>query len=140
MSVAALPESAVADDITARSSNGTLEVAIPKQPEIQARLYERARSYMVPNRELFREWVGGFDGFLEYTEPSAGAYAFVKYNAEISSIELSEGIRQRQSVLIVPGAWMGMENYLRFSLGTPRANLEEGLRRVGQELRRLRSE
>lgn len=107
------------------------------QPEIQARLYERARSYMVPNRELFREWVEEFDGFLEYTEPSAGAYAFVKYNAEMSSIELCEEIRLRQSVLIVPGAWMGMENYLRFGLGTPRENLEEGLRRVGKELRRL---
>ncbi len=32
-----LPETADADGITARSSNGILEVAIPKQPEVQAR-------------------------------------------------------------------------------------------------------
>ena len=32
-----LPETADADGITAKSSNGILEVVIPKQPEIQAR-------------------------------------------------------------------------------------------------------
>lgn len=32
-----LPESADADGITARSANGTLEINIPKQPEVQAR-------------------------------------------------------------------------------------------------------
>ena len=32
-----LPETADADNITARSANGILEVSIPKQPEVQAR-------------------------------------------------------------------------------------------------------
>ena len=32
-----LPESAQADEISARSSDGILEVVIPKQPEVQAR-------------------------------------------------------------------------------------------------------
>jgi len=32
-----LPETADADGITARSTNGILEVSIPKQPEVQAR-------------------------------------------------------------------------------------------------------
>ena len=32
-----LPESANAEDITARSTNGILEVVIPKQPEVKAR-------------------------------------------------------------------------------------------------------
>jgi HSP20 family protein len=32
-----LPESADAENITARSANGILEISIPKQPEVQAR-------------------------------------------------------------------------------------------------------
>ena len=32
-----LPESADAENITARCTNGILEISIPKQPEVQAR-------------------------------------------------------------------------------------------------------
>jgi aspartate/methionine/tyrosine aminotransferase len=106
------------------------------RPEIKEQLHERARGFMVPNRDLFREWVSSLEGLVEYREPRAGAYGFVRYRAEVDSEPLCTTIRERQSVLLVAGAWMGMEKFLRISLGTPREELEEGLRRVGEELRK----
>ena len=77
------------------------------------------------------------DGILDYTEPEAGAYAFVAYHLDVDSVELCRRLRERRGVLIVPGAWMGMEGYLRVGLGSPAGELEEGLHRIGQELRSL---
>ena len=104
------------------------------QPENQTRLFARARSYMLPNRDLFREWVDGMEGLVDYNEPRAGAYAFVRYNAPIQSVALCDALRERRSVLLVAGAWMGMEGFLRIGLGTPRLILAEGLCLVKEEL------
>lgn len=102
--------------------------------EIRSKLFERARSYMVPNRDLFREWVDSLDGRVEYRAPKAGAYAFVSYRSAIGSEELCERLRVEHDVLIVPGSWMGMDGTVRIGLGTPRDILEAGLERFADLL------
>jgi hypothetical protein len=78
--------------------------------------------------------VASFNGLLEWREPEAGAIALVKYHASIPSVELSERMRVRQSTLVVPGAYVGLEGYLRIWLGGREEYLREGLRRIGVEL------
>jgi aspartate/methionine/tyrosine aminotransferase len=106
------------------------------QPDIQKRLWARARRFMVPNRERFRGWAAERDG-LHYDEPRAGAYAFVRYDLDVGSVELCDRVRLERSVLVVPGAWTGMEHYLRIGLGPPAEVFDEGLRRLGEELREV---
>jgi hypothetical protein len=43
-------------------------------------------------------------------------------------------VRVNQSTLIVPGAHVGLEGYLRIWLGAREDFLREGLRRIGAEL------
>jgi aspartate/methionine/tyrosine aminotransferase len=107
-------------------------------PENRQRLFARGRAFMVTNQALFRDWAASLDGFLQYCEPPAGAYAFAEYHADLPSVELCDRIRERQSVLLVPGLWMGMEHHLRFGLGGPRAPFEEALRRVKLEIDAIR--
>lgn len=107
------------------------------RPEIRTRLFERARSYMVPNRDLFQEWVASQQGRVSYRAPEAGAYAFVSYHLPISSVALCDRLRQVHDVLVVPGTWMGMEGTVRIGLGTPRAVLQAGLERLGNLLEEL---
>jgi aspartate/methionine/tyrosine aminotransferase len=86
---------------------------------------------------IAREWVKSFHGFLEWREPEAGAIALVKYRADVGSEELCEGIRMRQSTLIVPGKQLGVEGYVRIWIGAREDYLREGLRRIGEEFRKL---
>jgi hypothetical protein len=58
----------------------------------------------------------------------------MRYQSPTPSFELSEHIRVNQSVLIVPGAHLGLEGYIRVWLGGKPEFLREGLRRIAIEL------
>ena len=98
-------------------------------------LYARTRRILKANLPLMQEWVDGFGGALEFHPPDAGAIALVKYRADIPSVELATRIRENQSVLVVPGAHLGLEGFLRIWMGGRPDYLTEGLRRVAVELR-----
>jgi hypothetical protein len=102
--------------------------------ENREKLYARTRAILQHNVPLMRDWVAGFGGLLEFVEPRAGALCLVKYNSGIPSRELCERIRVNQSVLIVPGEFLGLEGFLRIWLGGKPEFLTEGLRRIGMEL------
>jgi hypothetical protein len=74
---------------------------------------------------------------LEWREPVAGAMALIRYAAAITSYQLCERVRQKQSTLIVPGIHLGLEGYIRVWMGGRPEFLAEGLRRIGEELRRV---
>jgi len=57
-----------------------------------------------------------------------------RYQSPTPSFELCERIRVNQSVLIVPGAHLGLEGYIRVWLGGKPEFLREGLRRIAIEL------
>lgn len=101
----------------------------------QDRCYARTRELLQKNIQIAREWVIGFDGFLEWREPEAGAIALVKYQSDTPSAELCERMRTEQSTLVVPGAYVGLEGYLRIWLGGREEYLREGLRRIGEVLK-----
>ena len=60
----------------------------------------------------------------------------MRYRSTTPSYELCERIRVNQSVLIVPGAHLGLEGFIRVWLGGKPEFLSEGLRRIGIELRK----
>ena len=104
------------------------------RPENREKLYARTRTILQHNLPIMREWVEGFGGFLQFREPVAGALCLMKYGSATPSYPLCERIRVNQSVLIVPGAHLGLEGYLRLWLGGREEFLREGLRRIGVEL------
>jgi aspartate/methionine/tyrosine aminotransferase len=100
------------------------------------RLYYRTREILQHNLPLMKQWVAGFGDFLTFREPRAGALCLMRYNSPTPSVELVERIREQQSVLIVPGAHLGLEGFVRIWLGGRPEFLTEGLRRIGVELER----
>ncbi len=107
------------------------------RPENRRALRERAARYLGRNMARLSEWVEGFDGLLDYWVPQAGAFAFVRYHHDLSSVEFCERLRNNRDVLIVPGAYLGMEGYLRIGTGVPREVLDLGLARIGAEFAAL---
>ena len=98
-------------------------------------LYARTRAILRQNLPVMRDWVASFNGFLTFREPRAGALCLMRYGSDTPSFELCERVRVNQSVLIVPGAHLGLEGYIRVWLGGRPEFLNEGLRRIGVELR-----
>jgi aspartate/methionine/tyrosine aminotransferase len=100
------------------------------------KLYARTRSILQENLPIMQAWVDSFGGFLTFREPRAGALCLMRYNSNTPSYELCERIRVNQGVLIVPGVHLGLEGFLRVWLGGKPEFLTEGLRRIGEELRK----
>jgi aspartate/methionine/tyrosine aminotransferase len=113
-------------------SDAVARIAVQK--ENRERLLARGRALLQRNRRIFSEWVAGLGEGYSFISPEAGAMAFLKYPSPTPSLELVERIRDKQSTLIVPGIHLGLEGYLRLWLGGEQAYLEEGLRRVAEEL------
>ena len=99
------------------------------------RCYARTRAILRHNLPIARDWIDGFEGRLTWREPQAGAIALVRYQSDAASIDIAERVRINQSTLIVPGAHVGLEGYVRIWLGGKEEFLREGLRRIGTELR-----
>jgi aspartate/methionine/tyrosine aminotransferase len=106
------------------------------QAQNRERLYARTRAILRENIPIVREWVESFGGFLTFREPRAGALCLVRYDSATPSVELCERIRVKHSVLIVPGAQLGVEGFIRIWIGGKVDFLREGLRRIGEELRK----
>ncbi len=102
------------------------------------KLFERAASKLGKNLDCLRSWIADSGSLLDCADPRAGAFAFVRYHHDIASVELAERIRVNRDVLVVPGAYLGMEGYLRISTGVAREKLEEGLRRITAEFKAIR--
>jgi aspartate/methionine/tyrosine aminotransferase len=113
-------------------SDAVARIAV--RPDNREKLYARTRAILRHNLPIMREWAAGFAGFLTFREPQAGALCLMRYRSPTPSFELCERIRVNQSVLIVPGAHLGLEGYIRVWLGGKPEFLREGLRRIAIEL------
>ncbi len=109
------------------------------RPETRRKLFEHGRAHMGANRVLFEKWIAGFGGSLEFTPPAAGAFAFVKYHSPAPSVALTTSLREKHGVFLVPGAWMGMEGFLRFGLGGLKEPFERGLSLIRPDIMALRA-
>ena len=83
-------------------------------------------------------WFAEQGGIFDYVRPVAGAIAFARYRLPIASARLVDRIRERCSVLLVPGDQFRAGKGIRFGFGYDIAHTLEGLALVQSELRKLR--
>jgi len=113
-------------------SDAVARVAV--EPENREKLYSRTRAILQQNLPIMRDWAWSFGGFLTFHDPQAGALCLMRYQSDVPSFEITERIRTKHSVLIVPGSQLGVEGFLRIWMGGRPEFLAEGLRRIGVEL------
>ncbi|MCJ7754052.1 MAG: aminotransferase class I/II-fold pyridoxal phosphate-dependent enzyme [Thermoanaerobaculales bacterium] len=114
-------------------SNRIAEIAL--SPLVRPRILERNRAMLRTNLGLTIDWVRSFGGVFHFVPPSAGGMAFVRYDLDINSTELSEWLRKEHSVFILAGDTFGMDRYFRLGIGSETAYLTAGLERAGRALR-----
>jgi len=99
--------------------------------------YARTGTILRHNLPIATEWAGAFGDRLQWTPPTAGALALMRYASDTPSLAIAERVRVHQNTLIVPGTHLGIEGHIRIWLGGREDYLREGLRRIGTELKAL---
>lgn len=112
--------------------------ALALEPHVRRRLLERTRGYIRRGYPIVESWMGDHPGLLSARPPDAAAIAFVRYRLAMGSVELADRIRREAGVLVVPGAYFGVERHLRISFGLPPAYLTAGLDGVAGVLQEAR--
>lgn len=107
------------------------------EPAARRKILARSKSILMDNLDLVERWVRDNADLVSFVPPKAGGMAFIRYDLAINSTALVHDIRERHSVMLVPGDAYGLDGYFRIGIGSPRSHLEPGLARVAGHLRSL---
>ncbi|MYD71453.1 MAG: aminotransferase class I/II-fold pyridoxal phosphate-dependent enzyme [Acidobacteria bacterium] len=99
-------------------------------PDMSARLRARAQQRVAEHYAVVREWIAGTGAGLAHVPPEAGAIALLGYPHAVGSEELATTLRETAGVLVAPGAYFGLDGYLRIGFGEAEAPLRIGLGRL----------
>jgi aspartate/methionine/tyrosine aminotransferase len=114
-------------------SHTVAEIALA--PDVRPKILARNRAMLADHLELTRDWVAAHGELLRFIPPKAGGMAFMHYDLDINSSELSDWLRIAYSVFILAGDCYGMDHYFRIGIGTERTALHAGLERVSSALK-----
>jgi len=109
-------------------SNRIAEIAL--SPEARPGILERNRSMLRHNLQIMVDWLAKYGDLFHFVPPKAGGMAFMRYDLEINSTELSDWLRTTKSVFILAGDCYGMDHYFRVGIGAEEDTLVAGLDRI----------
>jgi aspartate/methionine/tyrosine aminotransferase len=131
------PEDTI-DNIWARHEYTTISAtmlsnklaAIALSQEVRPRIIQRTRNYIRNGYPVLQQWVSNHENTFKFIPPQAAAIAFLRYDLDINSSELTDRLIKEKSVLIVPGDHFGMDHFVRISFGLPHDYLTPALNRI----------
>lgn len=97
------------------------------EPEMRAKILKRNRNLLRANLDVMQNWLDKQDGKFEFVPPKGGGMAFMSYDIDINSNDLSTKLREEHGLFIVAGDWFGMDGYVRIGIGGETAQLVEAL-------------
>ncbi|MBQ0823879.1 aminotransferase class I/II-fold pyridoxal phosphate-dependent enzyme [Microvirga sp. HBU67558] len=99
------------------------------EPGNRERILARGRTLLRANADIVEGWVEKRNRW-SWQRPAAGGMAFLHYDFDMPSEELSNRLREEESVFVVAGAWFGIERHIRLGIGVKTEDLVEGLARL----------
>lgn len=109
------------------------EIALSK--EVRPTILKRNRDMLNKNVQILSQWISDHGDLFKFIPPKAGGMAFMKYDIDINSTELSTWLRKQESVFIVPGDCYGMDGHIRIGVGERSAYLIEGLTKMSKAIK-----
>jgi aspartate/methionine/tyrosine aminotransferase len=103
-------------------------------PERRSSLINRVQTNIHQGYRNFKAWCEQNQGLISHVPPQAAAFAFVRYLKDINSTELVNRLIHNQRTYVVPGDHFGLDQHLRIGFGQSTAYVNEGLRRIADEL------
>ncbi len=103
-------------------------------------LLDRQKQLSREGHRILREWIAGQNERLSVRDAIATSIAFVRCHFDMDSVTLANHIRQKASVLVAPGAYLGTEHYLRITVGYEPEKVKAALSRIADAFAGLPSE
>jgi aspartate/methionine/tyrosine aminotransferase len=104
------------------------EIAL--QPEKRKMLLDRQKKLSRNGHAVLANWVSEQERRFSVHKAVATSIAFVGYNFGVPSVELANHIREKASVLVAPGAYLGTEHHLRITVGYEPEKVRAALARI----------
>ncbi|MDR0514872.1 MAG: aminotransferase [Coriobacteriaceae bacterium] len=104
-------------------------------------LLRRSLKIIADNAAVLDAWVAE-EPHISYVKPQAGTTAFLKYDLAIDSKTFCSRLQHETGVMLLPGAVMDREGWLRigYCFAEDTSELEEGLSRVSAFMEKLAQE
>ncbi len=93
----------------------------------------RCRRIVQANAAVLADWMKEHPA-LSWVPPEGGTVALVRLPKGVDAQDLSDRLRAKHSVLVVPGDAFGLPGFLRIALGVDEEILREGLKHLGPAL------
>lgn len=122
--------------ISAAGPSMWLAEAALREP-VRQQLLARQRALSRAGWDLVDDWISRNHDLLSVGPSDATSMAFVRYHLPVDSVTLANAIRERASVLVAPGAYLGGEGHLRITHGLGPDVVAPALERITTVLRGL---
>jgi aspartate/methionine/tyrosine aminotransferase len=93
-------------------------------------LLDRQKQLSRDGHRILRQWIAEQDGNFSVGDAVATSIAFVRCHLHMDSVTLANHIRQKTSVLVAPGAYLGTEHHLRITVGYEPERVKAALARI----------
>lgn len=94
--------------------------------ENKDKIIKRNLKKIQTGKDILTKWVKS-EPLVNMVTPNGGTTAFVKYNKNISSIDLCKKLQQDTGVMILPGETLELDGYLRIGYGNNFDKLKKAL-------------
>lgn len=94
--------------------------------ENKEKIIKRNIEKILIGKKILQTWVKS-EPKVHLITPQGGTTAFVRYDSEMSSVELCKKLQQETGVMILPGETLEMDKYLRIGYGNNFEELEKAL-------------
>ncbi len=106
----------------------------------RARIIERNTRIIAANLSATARWIARHATLLSWTPPRGGLLALLRYQLEISSLELADRLATEHGVMLAPGSAFGYEHHLRIGIGQDPDVFQAGLDAASRCFARLGEE
>ena len=106
------------------------EIAL--RPDKRLMLLDRQKQLSREGHRILRQWIAGQKGRFSLGDAVATSIAFVRCHLDVDSVTLANRIREKASVLVAPGAYLGTEHYLRITVGYEPEKVKAALARIAE--------
>lgn len=94
--------------------------------ENKDKIIKRNLDIILRGKKILSDWVEN-NSHISWVEPKGGTTALIKYDKQMSSVDLCKKLLADTGVLFLPGSTLEMEGYLRVGYCSDVKKLQEGL-------------
>lgn len=94
--------------------------------EHSGRVLDRSRRITRENLAILDDWIAHTPK-ISYVKPRSGTTALLRYDLEMGSADLCRGLQSETGVMLLPGAALDMEGWLRIGYACDTEVLKQGL-------------